>query len=240
MVLYPLCGFLFSSALFPSEYRVWHQKPGLEHLKIRKHNPLNYTMTRCAMATCDNTYKKAKKEGHLLSLHSFPRDCKLRDKWIAACRRDDEWNPLSSHVCSDHFTPDDFEADQRLQIWTGVKWKPKLKPGAIPSVQLPRNVKPTMNENTSKKLIPPQNPMECVGSPEISDKSSRSCSHLERKPEYNSANREKSLYVISILKKQSECVRKRRRKKDSKKIIVCDQNVIHSGKDFEIYECKPS
>uniref|UniRef100_A0A146LLE7 THAP domain-containing protein 5 n=2 Tax=Lygus hesperus TaxID=30085 RepID=A0A146LLE7_LYGHE len=190
--------------------------------------------TRCAVATCNNTYKKAKKEGHLLSLHSFPRDSELRDCWVAACRRADDWNPLTSHVCSDHFTPNDFEADQRLQLWTGIKWKPKLKHGAIPSVQLPREGESLTNDYASKKLVSLQDVVEHVDSPEINGNSSRLSPTLDRMSSSNLATCEGKVQP-SLSKKQSKCVRKSKVKKIDKIIVESEKNVIYSCKDFELY-----
>ena len=61
---------------------------------------------RCVVMFCNNT----KDNG--VSLHQFPKDAKIRQKWIefVVRKRDPKsWTPGSGHVCSDHCEEKDFE-----------------------------------------------------------------------------------------------------------------------------------
>lgn len=55
------------------------------------------------------------------------------------CKRQDEFNPSSHHVCSNHFDKqNDFEPDIQSQIM-GCKPRNILKVGVIPNKNLPRS-----------------------------------------------------------------------------------------------------
>ncbi|KAL5245876.1 hypothetical protein ACI65C_013284 [Semiaphis heraclei] len=82
--------------------------------------------TRCAVAICQNSLLATKKKNLNISYHTFPKDPKLCNTWINACRRKDEWNPKTSTICSVHFLEDQFEVDLRSQLMN-IKTKKKLK-----------------------------------------------------------------------------------------------------------------
>ena len=42
-------------------------------------------------------------------LHRFPQDEKLRKKWIYKCYRADKFNWKVGHVCSRHFTEENYQ-----------------------------------------------------------------------------------------------------------------------------------
>lgn len=69
---------------------------------------------RCTVATCNNSHIKTK--AFNIVYHKFPRDPDLKNIWINRCRRDGEWNPDTSSVCSVHFTEDDYERDFQHEL----------------------------------------------------------------------------------------------------------------------------
>lgn len=71
--------------------------------------------TRCTVAVCSNSYEKTKKAGMNIVYHQFPKTQPLRDIWIERCRRAGKWNPASCHICSIHFTKDDYKTDVRSE-----------------------------------------------------------------------------------------------------------------------------
>lgn len=83
--------------------------------------------TRCAVALCTNSLQATKKKNQSISYHKFPKDSKLSNLWINACRRKDDWNYKTSTVCSVHFIENDFEVDLRSQLMN-IKTRRKLKP----------------------------------------------------------------------------------------------------------------
>jgi len=87
---------------------------------------------RCVAAGCSQY------PSDTVSLQIFPKDEKLRKQWTKQVQRTrDKWSPTpSSHLCSDHFTEDCFEARPLLKESFGFKVKQKriLKPGAVPTV----------------------------------------------------------------------------------------------------------
>ncbi|XP_064461914.1 THAP domain-containing protein 6-like [Ornithodoros turicata] len=76
-------------------------------------------MAYCCAPRCKSDEKK-KVAG--LSFHEIPSDANLREKWLAAIRRD-SWTPNSScytKLCSRHFTEDDFIQGKRRRLKKGV------------------------------------------------------------------------------------------------------------------------
>jgi hypothetical protein len=96
--------------------------------------------TRCAVAVCSNSWAKATKQKLLISFHKFPKNKELRNLWIKACRRKDEWNPDTSHICSVHFKEEHFVVDLRSQLMN-IKTKRQLISGG------------TYNNNFNKPAI---------------------------------------------------------------------------------------
>jgi len=82
--------------------------------------------TRCAVAICQNSLQATKKKNLNISYHTFPKDPKLCNAWINACRRKDEWNPKTSTICSVHFLENQFEVDLRTQLMN-IKTKKKIE-----------------------------------------------------------------------------------------------------------------
>lgn len=65
--------------------------------------------TRCTVAVCNNSFEKTKRAGMNIMYHQFPKNGALRNTWIERCRRAGKWNPDSCHICSIHFTEDDYQ-----------------------------------------------------------------------------------------------------------------------------------
>lgn len=78
--------------------------------------------TRCTVAVCNNSFARTKKAGLKVLYHNFPKYQPVRNIWIERCGRGGQWNPDSCHVCSMHFTKDDYvaEPDKRRLRTTGI------------------------------------------------------------------------------------------------------------------------
>ena len=83
---------------------------------------------RCVIY-CNNTNDNG------VSLHQFPTDEKIRQKWIdfVVRKRDPKsWTPGTGHICSDHFEKNDFENYAKI---SGLCSKLLLRKEAVPSNQ---------------------------------------------------------------------------------------------------------
>ena len=85
---------------------------------------------RCIGGVCWNT----RKDG--VSLHKWPEDAHFAKLWTNAVKntRSDVFNPLTSRLCSAHFTEDSFEEQSVIAKSLGLKMKNILKPNAIPTI----------------------------------------------------------------------------------------------------------
>ena len=84
-----------------------------------------------------------------VSLHQFPADESVRRQWIAFVRTKREpnsWTPGSGHICSDHFSADDYEVFGAKVA--GFSSKLVLKKSAVPSIQ----ASPTPEQINCSKL----------------------------------------------------------------------------------------
>ncbi|XP_014257401.1 uncharacterized protein LOC106671095 [Cimex lectularius] len=102
----------------------------------------------CGVAVCRNSYYTTRDKEEAVSYFRFPKDPKLRKLWVSACRRKDSINPETSCVCSDHFYPEDFVRDMRVELGF-AKRKKRLRPGSVPSRRLILN-KGLTNEQPTK------------------------------------------------------------------------------------------
>ncbi|XP_023316341.1 uncharacterized protein LOC106647986 [Trichogramma pretiosum] len=92
---------------------------------------------RCTVAVCNNSYEKTKKAGMNIRYHTFPKKQPLKNIWIQKCRRAGRWNPNSCHVCSIHFTDDDYKPSVQSELLNSPSvGKKRLKPTAVPSLFL--------------------------------------------------------------------------------------------------------
>lgn len=79
---------------------------------------------------CNNT------NANDVSLHQFPKEEKIRQKWIEFVlrKRDPKsWTPGSGYICSNHFVASDFE--NYYAKLNGLSSKLLLRSEAVPSVQ---------------------------------------------------------------------------------------------------------
>lgn len=113
-------------------------------------------MVYCAVFGCKNNNKKTKKPREVVwNFFKFPKDARIRGQWIQRCCRLDTFNADTARICSDHFRSDDYPLKYQLPDYS-----PKqklLKPGVIPSCNLPtnyiENTAETINTIASKKRI---------------------------------------------------------------------------------------
>jgi len=81
----------------------------------------------------------------------------LQKEWILKCKRADNWNPSSSFICSSHFKNDEFIRDLQAELLGYAPKGRRLKPDAIPSLNLPGlciqgNQVSTSTSNRSKRM----------------------------------------------------------------------------------------
>lgn len=88
--------------------------------------------SNCAVVSCKNI--KSKTIG--VSYFRFPTNIEVRNEWLRLCRRKDAVNPNTARICSAHFQKDDHERNLKSEL-LGIPYRPKLKIGAIPSLNLP-------------------------------------------------------------------------------------------------------
>ena len=98
--------------------------------------PSNYAVVSCNL----------RGDSYLLILVSssffrFPKDPALRAAWIHKCARQDKFDPTMTRVCSQHFMSSDYDQSylmkQSLMPNSDDKLKPRLKPDADPTLNLP-------------------------------------------------------------------------------------------------------
>ncbi|XP_058838199.1 zinc finger protein 354B-like [Topomyia yanbarensis] len=82
---------------------------------------------KCCVSDCNSNYDAVLRKGQsVISTFKFPDDPELRNRWIRAVKRGDNWKPgTTASVCINHFQPEDI-----------LKYgKPaKLKPNAVPTI----------------------------------------------------------------------------------------------------------
>nr|XP_015840121.1 PREDICTED: THAP domain-containing protein 1-like [Tribolium castaneum] len=88
----------------------------------------------------------------LLHFHQFPKNDEVRAIWIQKCRRKDKFNPKTSHICSEHFMPDDYKRDLKGEL-LNFPTKPILKPTAVPSFNIPSRPEGMTSPSAREKRI---------------------------------------------------------------------------------------
>lgn len=88
---------------------------------------------RCAVRHCinSNQMKSFNKE---IMFHRFPKDKGILEKWIQLCGR--TFNCKTSHICSIHFTKNDYTFDAIINDFLssyGFSSRKQLKRTAVPS-----------------------------------------------------------------------------------------------------------
>lgn len=90
---------------------------------------------RCAIFGCKTSNQGA--NACTKGFYSFPKkDKKLCDKWLCLSGRKDKVNTVHATDCVDHFREEDFKCNELYERY-GLKYVKKLKPGVIPSLNLP-------------------------------------------------------------------------------------------------------
>lgn len=92
---------------------------------------------RCSVTGCENN-NWSKKKKLSVSYFSFPKDVTIRGIWLNRCCNE-KISEIShnTRICSDHFTPDDYSKDLRVELGLEATPKKSLKKNAIPSLNLP-------------------------------------------------------------------------------------------------------
>ena len=102
----------------------------LDEQQTRQQQKKRQPGKRCVVMFCNKTNADG------VSLHQFPADENVRRQWIAFVRSKREpssWTPGSGHICSAHFTDDNYEGlGAKL---AGFSSKLVLKKTAVPSIQ---------------------------------------------------------------------------------------------------------
>lgn len=102
-------------------------------------------MSYCCVPLCKSS---GKKNTGALSFHEIPAAAGVRERWLAAIRRDN-WSPNTTsnytRVCSRHFQPEDFIEGKRR----------RLKKDAVPSVfaDYPSHLQPKVTTGRSMASI---------------------------------------------------------------------------------------
>ena len=104
-------------------------------------------VNRCVAAGCSNTHSDH------VSLHKFPADPELREKWVKQVRKTRaQWTATKHSVlCSEHFTDDCFQVDSSIAATFGIPKKRRLKPDAVPTIFLRQSSASSVSELTRKR-----------------------------------------------------------------------------------------
>jgi hypothetical protein len=71
----------------------------------------------CCVAECTNSKKDKTERGAGLVFHRFPvKDQAMCKVWLEKCQRGENLKIINCYICSDHFTPDDYEDDMRNRL----------------------------------------------------------------------------------------------------------------------------
>ena len=105
-------------------------------VEVENFQTFHITPNNCAVYGCNNLKNKT----HGIIYFSFPKDNKIRKKWLHSCHRSDYINTSNAVICSEHFSDDDYEDDLKARL-LNIPRK-KLKYNAVPSVGLYKEVSP--------------------------------------------------------------------------------------------------
>ena len=84
----------------------------------------------CSAIGCSNRHVK----GGTKAFHKFPlKNKELCKRWVVALKRENFTPTSYSCICSDHFTPNDYNYCLPDKNFAGVNHKPTLKHDAVPS-----------------------------------------------------------------------------------------------------------
>uniref|UniRef100_W8C255 THAP domain-containing protein 5 n=1 Tax=Ceratitis capitata TaxID=7213 RepID=W8C255_CERCA len=105
---------------------------------------------KCAVLNCKSTNLSRASD---FSFFRFPSEPTLLEKWMKFCRRKNKFNPSTSVMCMNHFTPDDIENRQKFEM--GFSKRRLLKNGAVPTLYKD-NVEQEIDEATkleNKRIV---------------------------------------------------------------------------------------
>ncbi|XP_067215954.1 uncharacterized protein [Linepithema humile] len=111
-------------------------------------------MPQCAVDTCRNSHRQTRYQA--VHYHRFPKPEKVRDLWVRACGRvsqrngDTPFNINTARVCSRHF-PDESYEDESSDPNNPVGKRNRLRPGAVPTIDVPVQVQPCEDLLNSRK-----------------------------------------------------------------------------------------
>ncbi|XP_014287938.1 THAP domain-containing protein 1 [Halyomorpha halys] len=91
---------------------------------------------KCNVHLCSNHHGLLNDQNEKITLHRFPKKPELRNIWLEKCQKKGNWNVDYGYICSEHFLKDDFKRDLQAEL-LGYKGRRKLKPFAVPSLNLP-------------------------------------------------------------------------------------------------------
>lgn len=130
---------------------------------------------KCVAAGCSNSSSSS------TTLYEFPKDPRLRHEWEGQVQRTRaQWKATKySHLCSEHFTEDCFEAESHLAAGFGIKMRKKLKRGAIPTVFPRQSSSQSHAAMSSRKRPAPSS--ESVGQPSRGTKKRAAVEKRERR-----------------------------------------------------------
>ncbi|CAH0548847.1 unnamed protein product [Brassicogethes aeneus] len=89
-------------------------------------------MGKCVVMGCENRTDTKGDEKNDVNFFVFPQDPIIKQKWIKAMKKPDNWLPLKySRVCSKHF---------KYELIDTTKQRRRLHSLAVPSLNLPSNI----------------------------------------------------------------------------------------------------
>lgn len=107
---------------------------------------------RCAVKSCGASIKLDKIQIKGTGFHFFPRQPKLRNKWIESCGReflnlDDSKFVRNIYMCKDHFRDEDYIQIDRVMKKNPLDWR--LRINVVPTIFKHKELPPLENERSS-------------------------------------------------------------------------------------------
>ncbi|CAH1099373.1 unnamed protein product [Psylliodes chrysocephalus] len=123
------------------------------------------TGTYCVVSGCNAEYSAYKKAGIGVSFHKFPRPIDfvsqtILSEWIRRCGTRNT-DPLKNHICSNHFSPTDYERDLQNE-YLGLPPMKKLKKTSVPNKNLPHVVLAVTEMNDENQLVSPEGQVQMI------------------------------------------------------------------------------
>lgn len=96
-------------------------------------------MPQCYVSGCGNYYGKTRGDSQII-YHMFPNSKAMVRTWAELCTgKSNVVPPPYSRICSKHFTSDAYQRDLQHEL-LGLPLRKKLKSGAVPSLNLPKQI----------------------------------------------------------------------------------------------------